>query len=82
MNIDYLINKMYDRYWHGHLSILERKVHLSEGLVMLESGDWVGSSMHSIAVKGGFIIDGESMKNKELTALGLWLVDDMRGSDE
>lgn len=80
MDIDKLIEGMFNRYWHGEevLSSLDNmEIELFSILKCLVDGDWVGGSAHKIAVKGGFIIDGKSMQKKELTAFGLMFIGSM-----
>ena len=80
MYIDDHIEKLFKRYWVGDY-VLSSIDNMREQLLITLEGQvnayWCGSSAYKIAVNGGFLKDGKSCTNKELTVLGESFLVDM-----
>lgn len=81
MNIDILISKVFNKYWHGDdtLSSIENmRKQLHKNLTDQLNGYWSGSTAYAIMVHGGFLKDAKRGTNKELTELGKMFMEDYR----
>ncbi|WP_419767273.1 hypothetical protein [Arcobacter sp.] len=71
--IEKIIRKMFEENWSGEStlkSIDTMKKQLHKNLNDQLNGYWSGHTAYYIMTKGGFLIDGKSSTNKQLTPLG------------
>jgi hypothetical protein len=78
--IDKIIGKLFSERWTENLALApieDQRKQLFKTLRDQTNGYWSGHTAYHLAVEGGFLIDGKSNTNKQLTELGKIFMESM-----
>ena len=79
--IDKIIGKLFSERWTENLALApieDQRKQLFKTLRDQTNGYWSGHTAYHLAVDGGFLIDGKSNTNKQLTELGKIFMESMK----